>query len=298
DLDDTGEWAFGIVCLAFEAHDLDAIELRRARDLGSESRFADTLFAADEAGLAMRGEQTVQDAFHVLHLLLASDLRCVLLLGSGAVGFGDSPSEECGGHADVARRRAEFAQVRVENLECANLAAVERGGFGECERRFFVEWVEQQTSGGEALDGCPVVSLALRGDRGDEDASQSGGDDIALTLEPFVERRRKPRRVSREKRALNELRNAVGIGTAAGGQHLAEVRLSGTGGQGDMAAIRSERGAERVEAVQGLAEAVIRALGGGARPQQFDDAPALDGLAGLAHEQQRRREQRLAGLRK
>src|SRR6185312_521528 len=62
--------------------------------------------------------------------------------------------------------------------------------------------------------------------------------------------------------------------------------------------IRSERGAEGVEAIEGLAEPVVCALGGRARPQQLNDAASLDGPTGFGHEQQCRGEQRLAGLRK
>jgi len=225
DLDDTGERALDVVCLAFDPHDLDAVELGGARDFRRESRFADALFAADEAGLTVRSEQTVQDAFHVLHLLLAPDLRCTLLLGRGAIGFGDSSSEECGGHAYVARTWSELAQIGIEDLERANLAAMECGSFGEGECRFLVERIEQQTSCGQALDGCPIVSFALRGDGGDEHAPQSRRDDVAFTLEPFAERRREAWCVSWEKRALDELRDAIGVGAASRGDHFTEVGL-------------------------------------------------------------------------
>src|SRR6185312_10632289 len=296
ELDDAAEGAFTVVRLAFHPRDLDPVELGSAGNFGGETALADALFAADETGFAAGGEETVQDALDVVHFLIAAELGRRVLVGSGAVCFGDASSEQRGRYADVACGGSELLQVCVEYFECAHLAAVERGGFGKGQRRFFIERIEQEAAGGESFHGGPVGPLPLGGDGGDEDASEAGCDDVAFPLEPFAEGRRKSRCVPRKKRTLHELRDAVGVCTASRGEDFAEVGLSGARGQCDVAAIRTEGSAERIEPVKSLSEPVTGALRRCPRPEQLDDAMALDGPACLGHEQQRGGEEGFAGL--
>ena len=188
------------------------------------------------------------------------------VVGIGAKRFGNAALEQRGRHADGAGGGSELAQVAIDDFECADFAAVGSGGFGEGECCLLVERVEKETACGETFDDGPVAAILLGGDHGDEHAAQARRDHLALALEPLAERCGEARRVSGKKRALHQFGDALWIGAASRGEDLPEIGLGRTRGQNDVAAIGAQRGAERVEPIERLSEAVIRALGGCVRP--------------------------------